>query len=431
MASKELRPTLGTGVPKTRKRNIQTKLDPEAFRKMLFATLEEHGISADTVPILAKEDYDYTRYGEVFCEVVIAGNIVEPGGTIRGDPTPHCVFACTSEAEILEIISMIQGLMRRKPYLRTRIDSVMNKLIGCVAMLLEGARANLAIAAAALLEHSMMSANMLLGVMSPSAVSSGIALHFMTAVMTAYLKQNNGSVDKLMGLLKNAHIDTSTMVNMMPEGDRSADALSTHFRNLGLEKLVEQNERRIKADKVRALRDGVAELLADRRPVDEIASFVSSTKSSTGLSDPEAVSAAWNGCVHGVDLTRKAQQNRTSLLTAVLKAATFLERVCESGSNQIELITVVQQFISADMELLKKAVFCDVVYTLYQKEVLCEEAILRWFRRGMRLEKGSAASSNIIREQMVPFVKWLETAEEEDEGEAVNTTSATANKTTA
>jgi len=80
---------------------------------------------------------------------------------------------------------MIQGLMRRKPYLRTRIDSVMNKLIGCVAMLPEGARANLAIAAAALLQHSMMSANMLLGVMSPCGVSSGIALHFMTAVMRA------------------------------------------------------------------------------------------------------------------------------------------------------------------------------------------------------------------------------------------------------
>jgi len=77
--------------------------------------------------------------------------------------------------------------MRRMVFLRIRIDSVMNKLIGCVGMLLEGARKNLAIAAAVLLEREMMSANMLLGAMSSCTVLSGIALHFMTAVMTAYL----------------------------------------------------------------------------------------------------------------------------------------------------------------------------------------------------------------------------------------------------
>jgi len=53
---------------------------------MLFPTLKEHGISFETVANLAKEEY-----GEALCEVVIAGNIMELGGTIRVDPTPHCV----------------------------------------------------------------------------------------------------------------------------------------------------------------------------------------------------------------------------------------------------------------------------------------------------------------------------------------------------
>jgi len=74
-------------------------------------------------------------------------------------------------------------------------------------------------------------------------------------------------------------------------------------------------------------------------------------------------------------------------------------------SNQIELILLVQLSISADIELLKRTVFCDVVYTLYEKGVLCEEAILRWGRRGMGLEKESAASSNIIREQQKDYDK--------------------------
>lgn len=416
MASKELRPTLGTGVPKTRKRNIQTKLDPEAFRKQLVTTLDEGGVSAAIVPTLASDEFDYTRYGEVFCEVMIAGNIVEPGGAIRPEPTPHCVFAANEDSEILAIVDMMQQLMRRKPFLRTRFDTVVQKLISCLAMLEEKARGNLAVTCAALLEHGMLSASVLHSLSrSSTAIASGIALNFMTAVMTAYLAQNQQSVDKLMALLKSASIDTGTMVNMMPPGTRSADALSTHFRNLGLDKLVEQNERRVKTDKIRTLRDGIAEHLAEKSPLPELLEFVAETRAKTGLSEPETVKAAWSGAVNAVDLTRKAQQNRNSLLLAVQKAAPFLENICKTGANQIELILGIQAFISADMELLKRAVFCDVLNLLYQKDVICEEAILRWFRRGMRLEKGSAASSNIIREQMIPFVKWLENAEEAEE----------------
>jgi len=60
-----------------------------------------------------------------------------------------------------------------------------------------------------------------------------------------------------------------------------------------------------------------------------------------GLERPGSRKRGVEWGVRGVDLTRKAQQNRTSLLTAVLKVATFLERVFESGSNQIELISAV------------------------------------------------------------------------------------------
>jgi len=38
--------------------------------------------------------------------------------------------------------------------------------------------------------------------------------------------------------------------------------------------------------------------------------------------------------------TRNARHNCTPLMTAILKAASFVEAVCESGSGQIELISV-------------------------------------------------------------------------------------------
>ncbi|PXF46222.1 Basic leucine zipper and W2 domain-containing protein 1-A [Gracilariopsis chorda] len=418
MASKELRPTLGTGIPKTRKRNIQTKLDPDSFRNRLFEQLEKHSISPDAIPVLSSEDFDYNRYGEVFCEVMIAGNIVEPGGAVRMNPTPtaHCLFSAQSPEQVLAVVDIMHQLMRRKPFLRVRYDSVLTKILSCLAVFENKSRSNLAVAVAGMLERQMLSPSVLKYLSSQSAISSGIALDFMTAIITSYLHQNNQSVDKLMMLLKSAGIDTGTMVNMMPSGSRSADDLSEHFKRLGLDKLVEQNERRVKTDNIRTLRDGIAERLGNVSN-EELRQFVDSTREETALTEAETVHASWSGIVSSVNMSRKTQQNRTALLIATQKGAPLLEHVCKSGTMQVELIQRVQAYISADMELLKIPVFCHVVHLLYQKDVLSEEAILRWFNRGTRLEKGSAASSNIIREQMVPFVKWLETAEEESSDE--------------
>lgn len=225
------------------------------------------------------------------------------------------------------------------------------------------------------------------------------------------------TVDKLMGSLKSANIDTGTMVDLMPTGDRSADALSQHFRELGLGKLVEQNERRIKQAKVT---DAVAAVCARVRagvPGAETYAWVAGHAKDVGLSEAEVVGAVWGGIVDSVDLSRKQQQNRTSLLGAFSASAGLLNAACKNGQAELELLSRIQTFVSADMEFLKLAVFRDIVTLLYRKDVLSEDAIQRWYSRGSTLNKGSAASSNIIRMQMQPFVKWLETAVEESSEE--------------
>lgn len=349
---------------------------------------------------------------------MIAGNIVEPGGRVSQKPAPteHCVFTGGGDKGVKGVIDIMHQLMRRKPFLKLRFDSVLTKLLTCLAVFESDARNNLAVAIASMLERQMLSPGVLKSLSNQSAISSGVALDFMTAIITSYLGQNGQSVDKLMSMLKSAGIDTGTMVNMMPPGSRSADALSLHFKDLGLLKLVEQNERRVKADKIRTLREGMIERVAEAT-LEETIEFVQTTQSQTSLSDKEVVQAAWAGVTLSVNMSRKTQQNRTELLTATQKWAPLLEQVCLSGPLQIELILRIQGYVSADMELLKISAFCEVINLLYIKDVLSEEAILRWFRRGMTLEKGSAASSDIIRDQMRPFVKWLETADEESDEE--------------
>lgn len=54
--------------------------------------------------------------------------------------------------------------------------------------------------------------------------------------------------------------------------------------------------------------------------------------------------------------------------------------VCKNGRDEVNLIVRIQNFVSADMELLKSGAFRDVVNILYQKDVLSEDTILMWYR---------------------------------------------------
>lgn len=416
---KELKPTLSSGPVRTRKRNIQTKRDPEAFRNRLLEVFDEaEGDVKKLVQLLDNDSLDYSRYGDVFGEVILAGNIVEPGGSLRSAPTPHCVFESETEENATIGVEAMHQIMRRKPFLRARFDAVVSKLLICLSTFGDVERDRFAFAVGLMLSRNMISPSVLNQLKTnKTAVESGHALAFMIRLITCYLEAPLMTVDKLMGSLKSANIDTGTMVDLMPTGDRSADALSEHFRELGLGKLVEQNERRIKQAKVT---DAVAAVCARVRagvPGAETYAWVAGHAKDVGLSEAEVVGAVWGGIVDSVDLSRKQQQNRTSLLGAFSASAGLLNAACKNGQAELELLSRIQTFVSADMEFLKLAVFRDIVTLLYRKDVLSEDAIQRWYSRGSTLNKGSAASSNIIRMQMQPFVKWLETAEEESSEE--------------
>ncbi|KAK1862606.1 hypothetical protein I4F81_005174 [Pyropia yezoensis] len=418
-SGKELKPTLSSGPVRTRKRNIQTKRDPEAFRNRLLEVFDEaEGDVKKLVQLLDNDSLDYSRYGDVFGEVILAGNIVEPGGSLRSAPTPHCVFESETEENATIGVEAMHQIMRRKPFLRARFDAVVSKLLICLSTFGDVERDRFAFAVGLMLSRNMISPSVLNQLKTnKTAVESGHALAFMIRLITCYLEAPLMTVDKLMGSLKSANIDTGTMVDLMPTGDRSADALSQHFRELGLGKLVEQNERRIKQAKVT---DAVAAVCARVRagvPGAETYAWVAGHAKDVGLSEAEVVGAVWGGIVDSVDLSRKQQQNRTSLLGAFSASAGLLNAACKNGQAELELLSRIQTFVSADMEFLKLAVFRDIVTLLYRKDVLSEDAIQRWYSRGSTLNKGSAASSNIIRMQMQPFVKWLETAEEESSEE--------------
>ncbi|KAH9610615.1 hypothetical protein KSS87_009860 [Heliosperma pusillum] len=88
--------------------------------------------------------------------------------------------------------------------------------------------------------------------------------------------------------------------------------------------------------------------------------------------------------------------------------AELLNTFCTTGKLELELIYKVQVQCYEDAKLMK--LFPEIVRSLYDQDVLAEDTILHWFRKGTN-PKGRQT----FVKSLEPFIKWLEEAEEEEE----------------
>ncbi|KAF7817764.1 Basic leucine zipper and W2 domain-containing protein 2 [Senna tora] len=87
--------------------------------------------------------------------------------------------------------------------------------------------------------------------------------------------------------------------------------------------------------------------------------------------------------------------------------AELLNTFCTSGKLELELMYKVQMQCYEDAKLMK--LFPEIIRSLYDQDVLAEDTILHWFRKGTNT-KGRQTFVKALE----PFVNWLEEAEEEE-----------------
>jgi hypothetical protein len=105
MSQKAERPVLQGQRIKTRKRDEKEKYDPTGFRDAVIAGLEK----AEDLDQISKfldtagNKLDYRRYGEVLFDILIAGGLLVPGGSISQDGekpyTKACIFAASEDMD--------------------------------------------------------------------------------------------------------------------------------------------------------------------------------------------------------------------------------------------------------------------------------------------------------------------------------------------
>lgn len=113
------------------------KYDPTGFRDAVIAGLEKTGGDLEQISKFldsAGNKLDYRRYGEVLFDVLIAGGLLVPGGSISQDgekpSTEYCIFHATEDMEAMHNHEQVfVKLMRRYKYLEKMFEEEMKKVL--------------------------------------------------------------------------------------------------------------------------------------------------------------------------------------------------------------------------------------------------------------------------------------------------------------
>lgn len=411
MSSKE-KPTLGGTRIKPRKRNIAAPLDPATFADAVVQIyLDNAGDLELVAKSLESSDLDFSRYGDTFFEVVFTGGRTQPGTTKsdEGDRHPYSIIDCEPKREaILPSVIYIQKILRRRPFLIKNLENVMRRFLQSLELFEENETKKLAIFTALAFSQKLSGLppeTVFQPLLKDNLVAKGLVLAFITDFFKEYLIDN--SLDDLIAILKRGKMDDN-LLEFLPSSKRSAEAFSEHFTKEGLLSLVEYNEKKIFEVKLKEMKSALTTLIAEETDMPEVIEAVKQHVKEAKLPDFEVVKILWDILMDAVQWSGKnQQQNANAALRQVKTWANLLNTFCTSGKLELELIYKVQVQCYEDAKLMK--LFPEIVRSLYDQDVLAEDTILHWFRKGTN-PKGRQTFVKALE----PFVKWLEEAEEEE-----------------
>uniref|UniRef100_A0A7I4C3H3 W2 domain-containing protein n=1 Tax=Physcomitrium patens TaxID=3218 RepID=A0A7I4C3H3_PHYPA len=382
MNSKE-KPTLGGTRIKTRKRNIAVPLDTATFADAVVQIYNEH---KGDLELIAKDvdssELDFSRYGETFFEVVFTGEPNQPGTTKpeEGERHPYSVLNCDDTREsILPVVLFLQKIIRRRPFMIKTLENVMKRLLQSLKL-------------SGLPPETIFSA-----LMSDALIAKGIVLYFVTDVFKVYLVEN--SLDDLVSLLKRAKMD-DRLLDLFPMQKRSIEAFAEHFD--------EYNTKKVFDVKLKELLTTMTDQIAEDVNVNDVVEMVKQRRKEAMLPDVDVVRTIWDAIMDAVQWSGKNQQQNSNLaLRQVKQWGKLLGAFCTTARLEMDLMYNIQIHCYEDAKLMK--LFPDIIRALYNQDVLAEDTILKWFKKGT-----NPKSRQTFVKGLEPFVKWLEEAEEED-----------------
>ncbi|GIY39878.1 basic leucine zipper and W2 domain-containing protein 1 [Caerostris darwini] len=417
MSQRIEKPTLSGQRIKTRKRDEKEKYDPGSFRDAIVQGLNEIGPDLEQISKFldaSGSKLDYRRYGEVLFDILLAGGILAPGGTLldldslKTNKSEICIFSAGNDLETLKAYSqVITKLIRRYKYLEKVLDDEFKKVFMFLKGFTPEEREKLAKVTAILLSGGQITAGVLAKVNQDHLVKDGIALEFIIEVFKTWLgEKDSGAV---WVSLRKAGLDTK-LLEFLPTSKRSIEFLSETFKSHGLTQLTNNLKAQENKSVKKELQVQVAELLKDNTAMDEIISHVKEQMKKNTLPDHEVAVLLWTSLMTIVDWNKRQELVQEQAIKHLRQYTALLSAFTSSTKAELSLLVKVQEYCYDNMAFMK--VFEKILVLFYKTDVLSEDSILKWYK-----DAHSSKGKSIFLDQTRKFIEWLQSAEEESEEE--------------
>merc|ERR1712165_138223 len=368
MSQKAELPSLTGHRTKTRKRDEKQVNNPTGFRDSVVEGLSktgpegsditdvEVGVDLDAVFKFldsAGNKLDYRRYGEVLLEILIAGGLLAPGGTIQPDAdktvvqTRACIFQDAYDLDRTKAWdSMVfVKLMRRYKYLEKMLTEEMSKILVYLKGFSEDHRTRLA---------------------------------------------------QITGLWVCSGLLPSNTLQVIINEQQEIVTYLAGMENAGAKKDVQ-----------RSLKSSIS----DEKPIKEIILELKEAVKKNGLAEHEAVAMIWSSVMTAMDCNKREDLLQDQALKHLKNYIALFSAFTSSAKSEMVLCNKVQEYCYDNQNFLK--CFNKIMLLFYKTEVLSEEVILKWYKDG-HIPKGWTVFMEQMK-KFIEWLEQAESEESSDE----------------
>jgi hypothetical protein len=425
MSTKEVKPELGGTRIRTRKRNIAVPLDHGSFADTVTELFNEEGAEGTSkqqqlesfVKVLETTDLDFNRYGDTLFEVLFTGGRVVAGGDKSATESKsrvdyNALSVGTEKEAIRPFVKQFSVILRRRPFLVKNLEAVLKQLVAQLEHFTEEQQQALAVVPCLIftMKLGVPPENLMKELLQDELVAKGTMLRFVTSFFKASL--SDAPVEDLIALLRKGRVED--LMLFFPMQKRTPEDFKKHFTQAGLPALVNYQERKLAEQGLNELKLKLQEHIEETpNGVSEAIEMVKEMEEEHEGSIPQnmLVETLWKAIMDTLQISGKNQQQASNAALRQLKLwSKLLGAYATTPRLQVELLITIQLWCYESQEVMKA--FRDIIHLLYETDVLSEEAVLYWAKKGSA-HKGRA----MFLENAAPFIKWLEEAESEDDDE--------------
>ncbi|XP_018496999.1 protein krasavietz [Galendromus occidentalis] len=419
MSQKVEKPSLSGQRIKTRKRDEKEKYDTIGFRDAILTGFENNKCVASDLDGVHKyldsagNKLDYRRYAEVLFDLIIAGGILAPGGSVlkdaRSDGQPGtteiCVFCAKDDPHLKGFANLFVKLIRRYKYLERSLEDSFGKVLMFLRGIEPEQRQKLATVSALLFSVGLIPPSVLTKLLQDHIVKDGLAFAFLMDCLKRWAEEKDAAT--IWSTLRRCQLEQK-LLDFMPIAKRNEANLTLALSENGLQALVDFHKAHACQSVKREIQTTVSYMIEENVSRDKIIEEITQKSQTYGLTDADVVVLLWNTLMNVKEWNKKEELAAEQSLKYLRQEAVLLSEFANSAKAEMALMRAIQEYCYDNINFLK--VFQRIVILLYKQDVLSEDTINKWYNDG-HTQKGKG----VFLDQMKSFVEWLKTAEEESE----------------